>query len=40
LKGEVYQLSPEELEAIDLGRKSPLATDAEVEALFAKYRDK
>jgi hypothetical protein len=38
LKDGIYQLSPEEIEAIDRARQSPLASDADVERAFAKFR--
>jgi hypothetical protein len=44
LQGQVYVLSPEELEAIDRARRDVaegrFATEEEVEAVFAKYRAK
>jgi hypothetical protein len=38
LKNGVYRPTPEELEAIDRGLRSRLATDEEVEQAFAKFR--
>jgi hypothetical protein len=38
LKDGAYQLTPEELEGIDRGLQSHLATDEEVERAFAKFR--
>lgn len=38
LKDGAYQLSPEEIEGIERGLRSPLATDEEVERAFAKLR--
>ena len=44
LAGETYDATPEELEAIDLGLRDAaegrFASDQEVEAAFAKFRDK
>lgn len=36
--GKPYRPSPEELQAIDEGDTSGVATDEEVEAAFAKFR--
>jgi hypothetical protein len=42
LKGDAYRATPEELAGIDRGlkaaREGRFATDAEVEAVFAKHR--
>lgn len=38
LKGEVYHPTPEELEGIDRGLRSRVATDQEVEQTLAKLR--
>lgn len=38
-KGSVYQLSPEEMEGIERGLRSPLASDDEIEQAFTKLRD-
>lgn len=38
IKDGVYHPTPEELEGIDRGLRSRLATDEEVEAAFAKFR--
>ena len=38
LKGSIYQPSPEEIEGIERGLNSPLATDEEAERAFAKLR--
>ena len=39
LKDGVYHPTPEELEGIDRGLKSRLATDDEIASAFAKFRD-
>ena len=38
IKGGVYHPTPEELDGIDRGLQSGVATDAEVEQAFAKFR--
>ncbi len=38
IKNGVYQLSPEEVEAIERARQSPFLTEEEAASIFAKLR--